>query len=56
MFRLFAYVCKDMEEAQTAPGPIISLQVVFSGAWAVCRARGGVAGADWHGDDGNWWM
>lgn len=35
MFRLFAYVCKDMEQAQTAPGPIISLQVVFSGEWVM---------------------
>ena len=28
---LFAYVLPNMEAAQTAPGPIIALQVVFAG-------------------------
>ena len=31
LFRMFAYVLPNMEAAQTAPGPVIALQVVFAG-------------------------
>ena len=44
LFRLFAYILPDMESAQTAPGPIISLQVVFAGA---CCGRRGRSARRW---------
>lgn len=31
MFRNFAFGLKDLEAAQTAPGPLISIQVIFAG-------------------------
>lgn len=31
LFRTFAYVLPNMEAAQTAPGPVIALQVIFAG-------------------------
>lgn len=31
MFRIFAYGLPDLEAAQTAPGPIVSVQVIFAG-------------------------
>ena len=45
LLRLFAYILPDMETAQTAPGPVLAIQVVFAGfliaagkmGWCVVR-------------------
>jgi hypothetical protein len=31
LFRIFAFALPDLEAAQTAPGPIVSVQVIFAG-------------------------